>query len=414
MAASDNTRVWPAAVAALSGSSLVGVMPLLARQLYADGLSAPSMLLWRYDLAILALAGAALVMKIDLRRVLRSGGWRIVLLGATLGAAQTLCFWESLKTLETSIAVLLFYTYPAVTLALDRLILKQPIRPVAVLCIAMILGGAALITLPGLRGGTIDLRGLFWAMPSPLVYSLYLAINSRLLRHYPPLVGAGGLFLGMAITFTAMAPFVGLDMPTHAATWLLVLLIALGPGALTMTLFSYSVPKLGATGFAILANAELVTVVLIGTLVLGEAMTPDRAIGGAVIVAGIVTHALSRRAAPRPPRYARHPLPASRGEGREGAGITSLKKIIPALKTSLILHAPCSQRGAIMRRLDGGAGRRRDRRTGPQSGSRRPAIPGLVLVRRPRAWFAATHPGGVGAPPGDTTIPCREPADGGA
>ena len=73
--------------------------------------------------------------------------------------------------------------------------------------------------------------------------------------------------------------------------------------ALTMTLFSYSVPKLGATGFAILANAELVTVVLIGTLVLGEAMTPDRAIGGTLIVAGIVTHVLSRRAArmPSPP-----------------------------------------------------------------------------------------------------------------
>src|SRR5690606_35636750 len=29
----------------------------------------------------------------------------------------------------------------------------------------------------------------------------------------------------------------------------------------------------------------------------------------------------------------------------------------------------------------------------------------------PRAWFAATHPGGVGAPPGVTTDPCREPAD---
>ena len=313
MTPSDSTRLWPAAVAALGGSTMVGFMP---RRLYADGLSAPSMLFWRYDLAILALAGAALFMRIDLRRVLRGGGWRIVLLGMTLGAAQTLCFWESLKTLETSIAVLLFYTYPAVTLALDRLILKQPIRPLAVVCIAMILGGAALITMPGLRGGTIDLRGLLWAIPSPLVYSLYLAINSRLLRHYPPLVGAGGLFLGMAITFSAMAAFIGLDMPTHATSWLLVLLIALGPGALTMTLFSYSVPKLGATGFAILANAELVTVVLIGTLMLGEAMTPDRAIGGMMIVAGIVTHALSRRAAPHPPRYARHPLPAS-GE-REG------------------------------------------------------------------------------------------------
>ena len=313
MIPNDSPRVWPAAVAALSGSSLVGIMPLLARRLYADGLGAPSMLFWRYNLAIVALAGAALFMQIDLRRVLRGGGWRIVLLGATLGSAQTLCFWESLKTLETSIAVLLFYTYPAVTLALDRLILKQPIRRVAVLCIAMILGGAALITLPGLRGGTIDLRGLFWAIPSPLVYSLYLAINSRLLRHYPPLVGAGGLFLGMAITFSAMAAFLGLDIPTHPATWLLVLLIALGPGALTMTLFSYSVPKLGATNFSILANAELVTVVAIGILVLGEAMTPDKAIGGALIVAGIVTHALSRRGASQSAHYARPPLPAGGG-----------------------------------------------------------------------------------------------------
>jgi drug/metabolite transporter (DMT)-like permease len=120
-----SASTWPAAVAALSGSTMVGFMPLLARRLYADGLSAPSMLFWRYDLAIVALAAAALFMQLDLRRILRGGGWRIVLLGATLGAAQTLCFWESLKTLETSIAVLLFYTYPAVTLGLDRLIVKK-------------------------------------------------------------------------------------------------------------------------------------------------------------------------------------------------------------------------------------------------------------------------------------------------
>jgi drug/metabolite transporter (DMT)-like permease len=89
-----------------------------------------------------------------------------------------------------------------------------------------------------------------------------------------------------------------------------------------MTLFSYSVPKLGATGFAILANAELVTVVLIGTLMLGEAMTPDRAIGGALIVAGIVTHALSRREvkqAPTLPRLQRGSLPPPlAGEGWGG------------------------------------------------------------------------------------------------
>jgi drug/metabolite transporter (DMT)-like permease len=321
------TRVWPAALAAISGSAMVGVMPLVARRLYAEGLSAPSMLFWRYSLALVVLALAATAVGLDLRQAWRGGAWRIALVGATLGAAQTLCFWESLKTLETSIAVLLFYTYPAVTLALDRLVFKEPIRPLAILCIAIILGGAGLITGPGLRGGTIDLRGLAWAVPSPLVYALYLAINARLLRRHQPLVGAFGLFTGMAVTFGLVAGFAGLDVPSNSSGWMLLLFIALGPGALTMTLFSFSVPRLGASGFAILANTELVTVVLIGVLVLGEAFTTARAIGGAMIVAGILTHALAPLRAPTLPRLRRGPLPPPQAS----EGFSALKRLPPPL-----------------------------------------------------------------------------------
>lgn len=277
---------------------MVGVMPLIALELYADGLTAPSMLFWRYAFALLALGAAAKLTGLLLSQAWREGAWRIGLVGATLGAAQTLCFWESIKTLETSIAVLLFYTYPAITLALDRLFFKQPIRPLALLCIAVILSGAALITAPGLHGGTLDARGLAWALPSPLIYALYLAINARMLRRHPPLIGAIGLFAGMAVTFGLMAGVIGLDVPTSSAGWALLLFIALGPGALTMTLFTYSVPRLGASSFGILANAELVTVVAIGVLVLGEAVTLGRVIGGGLIVGGILTHALSRQRAP--------------------------------------------------------------------------------------------------------------------
>lgn len=294
------TRSWPAALAAIGGSGLVGVMPLVALELYADGLSAPSMLFWRYAIAIVALAAAAKMAGLVLSRAWREGAWRVGLVGATLGAAQTLCFWQSIQTLETSIAVLLFYTYPAVTLALDRLVFGQPIRPLALFCIGIILTGAGLITGPGLHGGTLDPAGLAWALPSPLIYALYLAINARMLRRHPPLIGAIGLFAGMAVTFGLMAGWLGLDLPRSSAGWLLLLFIALGPGALTMTLFTYSVPRLGASSFAILANTELVTVVLIGVLVLGEAVTPARVIGGALIVAGILAHALSRGGTPAP------------------------------------------------------------------------------------------------------------------
>ena len=64
-----------------------------------------------------------------------------------------------------------------------------------------------------------------------------------------------------------------------------------------------------------------------------------------------------------------------------------------------------------MRRLDGGAGRRRGRRQAlnPAAGARQ---------FRASCWCGARgrgshspHPGGVGAPPGGTTVPCQELAD---
>src|SRR3954466_12515534 len=127
-------------------------MPLAALRLYADGLSPPSMLFWRFVIALVALAAAATLAGIDLSRTWRDGAWRIVLLGATLGAGQTLCFWESIKTLETGVAVLLFYTYPALTVAIDRLVFGRQVRKRSLACIAAILCGAALITAPGLHG----------------------------------------------------------------------------------------------------------------------------------------------------------------------------------------------------------------------------------------------------------------------
>ncbi len=279
---------------------MVGFMPILARHLYAAGIDPPSMLLWRYAIALPALMIAAAATRLDVVAAWRGGAWRIALVGATLGVGQTITFWESIKTLDTSLAVLLFYTYPALMLVLDRVLFKRPVRPGAALCVAVILAGAAFIAVPGLRGGTIDLRGLAWAIPSPLIYVFYLAANSVLLRRQPPLAGALCLYLGMALTFGATCAVAGLDVPREPDTWLLMAIAALGPGALVITLFSYSVPRLGASSYAIIANMELVTVVAVGVTLLGEKMTPERVGGGVLIVAGIIGYGLLRQPADPP------------------------------------------------------------------------------------------------------------------
>jgi len=306
----NSARLWSASLAAVSGSVMVGFMPIMARHLYADGLDAPSMLFWRYAIALPVLLTAAIATRLDPIRAWHGGAWKIVLVGATLGVGQTICFWESIRFIDTGLADLLFYTYPGLTLLLDRLLFGRTIRAKAVLCVAIILLGAALITVPGLRGGSIDLRGLAWAIPSPLIYVFYLAANSVLLRRQKPLTGALCLYSGMALAFAAACAVGGLDVPGDAGTWGLMILAALGPGALTITLFSYSVPRLGAASYAIVANMELVTVVTVGVTLLGERMTLERAIGGTLIVAGIVGYGLLRTPKTTPVLDQGEPLPA--------------------------------------------------------------------------------------------------------
>jgi drug/metabolite transporter (DMT)-like permease len=57
-------------------------------------------------------------------------------------------------------------------------------------------------------------------------------------------------------------------------------------------------PRLGRTTYAIIANCELVTVVVVGVTVLGEKLSPTSALGGGLILVGIALHGWVRK----PPR----------------------------------------------------------------------------------------------------------------
>jgi multidrug transporter EmrE-like cation transporter len=83
-----------------------------------------------------------------------------------------------------------------------------------------------------------------------------------------------------------------------ALGWLSLAFLALGPGAVAAVAQSYSMPRLGPPTYAIIANCELVTVVLVGVIVLGEQLTPTSALGGGLILGGILLHGWGRR----PPR----------------------------------------------------------------------------------------------------------------
>jgi drug/metabolite transporter (DMT)-like permease len=289
---------WRAGLAAAGTSVMFGFVPLAARGLYADGLSTWALLCWRYLLALVIIFAGVRLARLRLGAALRAGAWRIAVVGVSLGAVQTLCFFQSLRRLDTGIAVLLFYTFPVVTLAVERFFFKERVAPAALLCVIVILAGAALIAGPGLHNGTIDPRGLAWAVPGPVIYAFYLAANARLMARHPPLIGAGFLYGGLAAAYLGAVLWLGASLPKSALGWLSLAFLALGPGAVAAVSQAYSMPRLGPATYAIIANCELVTVVVVGVTVLGEKLTPTRALGGGLILAGILLHGWVRK----PPR----------------------------------------------------------------------------------------------------------------
>jgi drug/metabolite transporter (DMT)-like permease len=107
IAAEGNAKTAPAQAVPWR-TALFGFVPLAARGLYADGLSPWSLLCWRYLLALVIILAGIRLARLRLRAAMRQGTWQIALVGVNLGAIQTLCYFQSLRRLDTGIGVLLF------------------------------------------------------------------------------------------------------------------------------------------------------------------------------------------------------------------------------------------------------------------------------------------------------------------
>jgi drug/metabolite transporter (DMT)-like permease len=87
-------------------------------------------------------------------------------------------------------------------------------------------------------------------------------------------------------------------MPPRSDLWVNILFIGTLGGALQILSFSYALPRLASTGFAVIVCLEVVTVVLAGVVLLGERLEPVQWLGVVLVLGGILLARLAK--APRP------------------------------------------------------------------------------------------------------------------
>lgn len=281
----------PAAGMALVALGAIGfgLMPLFARTAYADGLSALSLLSWRFAIAfacLLPFLPRLLAAKADmLVAVLAGAGYMGI----------NLFYFLALERLTVALTVLILFTYPLFTILIGWLGFREKLTWQNAAAAVIVLLAAILILAPtGLyksqSGNTVDPVGLGMAFVPPAAYALFVHIAARRLSRMTIPVRLGGVFLGGLIAMVGLGLILEghIAAPASAAGWGSAIALALLSTVFALGLLLYGAPIAGAERTAVAGASELVTALVVGAVAYGERLEATTLAGAAMIIGAIL------------------------------------------------------------------------------------------------------------------------------
>ena len=259
-----------------------GLNPLFAKPLMNAGASTEAILLFRYGIAVILLGAYLLLKKENFRITLKQAGV-LLSLGLLYTASSTFLF-EAYKYIASGLATTLVFLFPAMVAIIMVFLKVVPSWPVW-LSIAATFAGVMIMT-GGTGTETVNPIGVWFSIASAFVYALFIVIINRskvissipnsLLTFYALLTGTF-FFIGRCL-FSGADLTAGLD---GGMAWCNLIGLAILPTIVSTASLAVATRNIGATKASVLGVFEPITAILVGTLVFGEALTPN-------IIAGIL------------------------------------------------------------------------------------------------------------------------------
>ena len=259
-----------------------GLNPLFAKPLMNAGASTEAILFFRYGIAVILLGAYLLLKKENFRITLKQAGV-LFSLGLLYTASSTFLF-EAYKYIASGLATTLVFLFPAMVAIIMVFLKVVPSWPVW-LSIAATFAGVMIMT-GGTGTETVNPLGVWLSIASAFVYALFIVIINKskvissipnsLLTFYALLTGTF-FFIGRCL-FSGADLTAGLD---GGMAWCNLIGLAVLPTIVSTASLAVATRNIGATKASVLGVFEPITAILVGTLVFGEALTPN-------IIAGIL------------------------------------------------------------------------------------------------------------------------------
>ena len=255
-----------------------GLNPLFTLPLYAAGMTADSVLFYRYAFALLMIGLIMKVKKCSFR--LR---WKEVPILAAMGilfSLSSLTLFEAYNYMDAGIASTLLFIYPILTAIIMVIFFKEKVSWISVTSILLAFVGIALLTRTS-DGGMVSLMGCLLVFLSSLSYAIYIVgVNRSFLKTFPSMeLTFYALLFGLIVYIVRLRGGIDLQIPSGFLQWGCAIGLALFPTIISLVLMAVSIHLIGSTHASILGALEPVTALFIGVLVFHEGFTSRIALG---------------------------------------------------------------------------------------------------------------------------------------
>ncbi len=288
--------IWVTVV--LFGSMILGASAFPGIRAGLEGYSPYHLALLRFLIASFTLAALATVLRIRAPR--RADLPRLMLLGFLGFAFYHVALNYGEVTVTAGAASFIISTVPIFNVALSMFILRERLRRVAWVGMAISMFGVALITL-GENGGFEPSAGALLILAAAIAQSFYFVLQKPLLERYKAfeVVCYSAWFgTGLMLVLTPGLAAAVRQASAHA-TWS-VIYLGVVPGALAYLGWSYALAKMGVYRMSSYLYLIPVLAMIIGYLWLGEVPTGLSLLGGPIALAGVVLAGWTGRPAPAP------------------------------------------------------------------------------------------------------------------
>ena len=234
---------------------------------------------------VLLIASLALKKPISWRQIKKNMPL-LAISGAAMGLSW-LCLFEAYRYTTIALATLIYYMAPVFMILLSPLVLKEKLTPLKVVCVALALLGAILITgaFGGRLGGGNNLLGLIFGTAAALLYVAVVFMN-KFVREIRPI---DSTFAQLLVAALALLPYMLLtenlrsaDLGTQGLVMLLIVSV-FHTGIMYQVYFS-SIRSLDGQSIAMFSYVDPVTAVLLSALLLKERMGAWEVVGAVLIL----------------------------------------------------------------------------------------------------------------------------------